>query len=138
MDLRKAQVATEYIIIAGIVMVFLIPLWTYMGGIRDQISIQMMISYAQNAADRLAETAELIYSQGPPAKISIKVYIPGNVEHVKIGNRTVSLGIRTIAGVSDVFARSRAEINGSLPASQGIYWITVEAQEGLVQIYPME
>ena len=130
----KAQVALEYMIIVAIVVAFVIPVWAYLSTVQTQTGMELSISYAKNAVKKIADAADLVYSQGPPARINILVYIPASVEYASITNGTIKLGIRTTAGVSDIFAVSRAELNGTLPTSEGSYWITVEAQDTLVQI----
>ena len=128
------QVAFEYMIIVAAVLVFLIPVWTYVSGVQMQAGSELSISYARNAAEQIADTAGLVYSQGPPAKVNMRIYIPSGVEEINIIGKTIVLRVRTTAGVSDVFSISIAEMNGTLPSQEGNYLVTVEAKDGFVQI----
>jgi len=128
------QVAFEYMIIVATVLVFLVPIWAYVSGIQMQAGAELSLSYAKNTAEQIADTAGLVYTQGPPAKVDMRVYIPSGVEDINIINRTVVLRVRTTAGVSDVFSISIAEMNGTIPTQEGTYIVTIEAMDGFVQI----
>jgi len=128
------QVAFEYMIIVATVLVFLVPIWAYVSGIQMQAEAELSLSYAKNTAEQIADTAGLVYTQGPPAKVDMRVYIPSGVEDINIINRTVVLRVRTTAGVSDVFSISIAEMNGTIPTQEGTYIVTIEAMDGFVQI----
>ncbi len=121
-------------IIVAAVLVFLIPVWTYVSGVQMQAGSELSISYARNAAEQIADTAGLVYSQGPPAKVNMRIYIPPGVEEINIIGKTIVLRVRTTAGISDVFSISIAEMNGTIPSQEGNYLVTVEAKDGFVQI----
>jgi uncharacterized protein (UPF0333 family) len=137
MPRRRAQAAFEYMIIVGIVIVFLIPVWTYISGVQYRTSTELSLSYAKNAATRIASTADLVYSQGPPAKVNVKIFMPEGVTDVNITNRTIEIKVRIGAINSSVFAESDAQLNGTLPLTHGNYWISVEATDSYVQITPV-
>ncbi len=130
----KVQVAVEYIIIVAVVIAFLVPLWSYVASVKQQTGEQLRISYAQNAVDKIADTADMVYSQGPPAKVNLRVYIPGGVGSTNISGTMVNMKVWVGMNYSDVTAFSMVQMNGTLPSSEGNYWVTVEAREGFVQI----
>ena len=130
----NGQVAFEYIIIVGLVILFLIPLWSYIADLEGQASSELSISYAQNAVDKIASHADLVYSQGPPAKITSRVYIPTGVTQARILNSTIVLTVRVGASVSDVMAVSIANMTGSVPSAEGNYQLIVEAVGNLVNV----
>jgi hypothetical protein len=132
-----AQAAFEYMVIVAIVVAFIIPIWSYVGSVQTQSSIELSLSYAKNAAEKLVETADVVYSQGPPAKVKLKLYIPKYVEAAEIMNHTVIFRVRTLAGLTDVHpdAESTALLNGTLPTAEGTYWVSIEAVGDVVQIY---
>lgn len=130
----KAQAALEYIIIVSMVLVFMIPIWTYVSSMQSQTSVELALTYAKNTANQIADAANLVYSQGPPAKLKISVYIPYGVENVTIVNSTIKFTIWARPGYSDVFAFSNAQLNGTLPTKEGYYWMDIEATDNIVQI----
>ncbi|RLJ09600.1 MAG: hypothetical protein DRP15_03155 [Candidatus Aenigmatarchaeota archaeon] len=129
----KAQAAFEYLMIFGVIIAFITPVWIYLSSIQSQTNSQLLLSYAKNAAEQIVDAAELVYSQGPPAKIKIKVYIP-NVVSANITNNTVIFRVRFDSTITDVYSTSSAPLNGSLPQETGNYWITVEAVDSYVNI----
>ena len=72
----RAQTAMEYLSIVGIVLVFVIPIWAYLITIEQQTSTELSLSYSKNAARQIADASSLVYSQGPPAKLTFQIYIP--------------------------------------------------------------
>lgn len=130
----KAQSALEYIIIVSMVLVFMIPIWTYVSTMQSQTSVELAMTYAKNTASQLADASDLVYSQGPPAKLKISVYIPNGVENATIANNTIKFTLWAAPGYSDVFAFSNAQLNGTLPSEEGYYWMYVEATDNIVQI----
>ena len=131
---RRGQIAFEYMLIVGIVLIFVLPIWAYATSVHQQSSQELSMSYAHNAAEQLADAASLVYSQGPPAKINVRVYIPVGITDAVMNNKTVTFRVGTAAGPSDVYGISAAELNGTLPTGEGTYWFSVEARQGYVQI----
>ncbi|MBU0530687.1 MAG: hypothetical protein ABIH52_01045 [Candidatus Aenigmatarchaeota archaeon] len=136
MGMRKGQVAMEYMLIIGIVMLFIIPVWSYMTTVHRDTSNEIYSTYAENAARKIVDTADLVYSQGPPASVNTVVYIPRYVQWINITNKTVSIRMDT-GQIQDISHFGIADLNGTLPISEGNYVIHVEAVGNYVQIYPV-
>jgi hypothetical protein len=122
----KAQVSVEFMIIFGIALGFAIPVWIYVYSMQQSAGEELSISYAKNAASQIASASDLVYTQGPPAKVRLNVYIPSKTE--------VIFRMASSAGFSDVFSISLAELNGTLSISEGMRWISVESKGDFVQI----
>jgi len=131
---RKAQVAIEYIAILFVVMVMLLPIWAYTGSVKDQTISQLSLSYAQNAVDKIASSASVVNSQGPPARLKMQIYMPHGINTSNVTGNTVMLSMLTESGRNDVISISSATLNGTIPNSEGLYWITIEAGLGFVNI----
>jgi uncharacterized protein (UPF0333 family) len=123
----KAQAAFEYMVIVIIALTFMIPLWVYITSVKTEASDELSLSYAKNTVDKLASTADLIYSQGSPAKVRVNIFIPPGVYGYNITNNTVVLRVMYMGTVTDVYAESRAMLNGTLPTAEGGYWMQIEA-----------
>lgn len=132
------QAAMEYMVIIILVLLFLIPVWNYVSTAQSSTSTHLSATYAKNAADRLAETAGFVDSQGPPARIIVKVYVPKDVESVTFTNNTIIFRVRSGDSYSDIFSQSTAGLNGTLPIAEGNYRVAVQATAGDVQIYPVQ
>jgi uncharacterized protein (UPF0333 family) len=131
---RKAQTAMEYLLIVGIALALVTPIWIYVTSFEGRSAEQLSLSYAQVAVDRLADSADLVYSQGPPARLRLKVHVPSGIEEVNITQRTAIFRMSFGSGTTDVYAVSQSDLQGSLPAREGNYWVDVEAFDGYVNI----
>jgi uncharacterized protein (UPF0333 family) len=130
----KAQIAMEYMIIVLIVLLFITPAWLYLQQVKGETSDQMGLSYAKNSVTRLAESADMVYSQRLGAKMKISVFVPANVQEVNMTGDTVNMRVLTSNGLVDVWSSSMAQLNGTIPATEGLYWVVVEAMGSYVQI----
>jgi uncharacterized protein (UPF0333 family) len=130
----RGQAAFEYLVIISLILVFLTPIWAYVTSMQQQTNVELMLTYAKNAANQIADASNLVYSQGPPAKVRINIYIPYSVENVTIVNNSIDFRVRVNSEVTDIFAFSNAQLNGSIPREQGYYWVNIEAKDNIVQI----
>ena len=131
----KLQIAMEYILIVGLVLIFLTPLWIYTQSMKSSMSLDIYASYAKNAADKIAEAANFVYYQGKGSKISIDIYIPPYVNNTVIANNTVIIRLARGKQIMDLSSISNAEINGTIPLTEGKYIIGLESMGDYVQIY---
>jgi hypothetical protein len=125
----RAQAAFEYMLVVIIALAFMVPLWTYIFTVNNEANDELSLSYARNAVESIVSTADLVYSQGEPAKLRIDVLIPDNLQSYNITNRTVTLNILYANVVTDVFASSKARLNGTIPTTGGHHWLDIEAIE---------
>ncbi len=130
----RAQSSFEYMMIFALAIAFAIPVWLYVTSLQQSAGEDLSLSYAQNAVNQITSAADLVYTQGPPAKVRLSVYIPSRVDMINITNRTVNFRLLTSTGVSDVFSTSVADLTGTLPDSEGVYWIDVESMGSYVQV----
>ena len=130
----KAQAAFEYMAIFIIVLSFVIPVWFYLLTVQQNSVDDLYYAYASTAVDKIAQTADLVYSQGSPAKLRLRVYIPKNVVESLINDKIVGLKLRIKSQETYVTAASTATLTGSVPSNEGLYWIVIEAMNDHVQI----
>ena len=84
----KAQGAFEYMLIVTALLAIMIPVWVYVTNVQYQTNSQLTLSYARNTVEKLVAAADLVYSQGPPAKVNMQVYIPPDVKNITFINTT--------------------------------------------------
>ena len=125
----RAQAAFEYMLIVIIALTLMVPVWAYITAVKTETTDEFALSYAKSSVDRLASTSDLIFSQGPPAKVKVHIYIPNGVVGYNFTNKTVALMVRYQDAISPVYADSKANLNGTLPLVEGNYWMQVEAVE---------
>ena len=130
----KAQVSFEYMLVFGLAIAFAIPVWIYVTTMQQTAGEELSLSYAKNAANQITAVSDLVYTQGPPAKVILNVYIPSRIEQANLTNTSVIFKLHTSSGYSDVFSSSSANMTGIVPSSEGMYRISIESKGSYVQI----
>jgi hypothetical protein len=134
----KSQAAVEYFTIISIALFLLLPLSLYVNELLTGYRDDTRLSLAKDLVKKLGENVDWVYSQGPPARVSLKVYVPEGVEEASLENKTILLRMRTSAGLSDVYYMAVPELNGSLPSESGYYSVSLVAYENYVNISVIE
>lgn len=130
----KLQIATEYLIIVSFALMVLIPYILYLYSASLQYQEQNSLTIASESVKKIGEACDWVYLQGEPAKLTLKILIPKNVENITFLNKTIVWKVRTSAGVSDVYYNCLANVTGYLPNREGEYLVSVEALKGGVKI----
>ncbi len=128
----KAQVAFEFMVMVMVLLAFIIPIWAYVSNVQQSAIQELSASYAKNAINNIADTANLLYSQGPPAKAALKIYIPEGIENVNITGSNIMFTMSATGNT--LSAVSMAPLNGTLPMQTGTYFIILEATTDFVQV----
>ena len=132
--MARAQASFEYMMIFGLAIAFAIPVWLYVTSLQQDTGQQLSLSYAKNAVNQITSSADLVYGQGQPAMVRLNVYFPSGIESMNISGKTIIFTMWTSAGLSDVFSSSIANLSGTLPSGEGMYWIKVESMGSYVNI----
>jgi len=130
----RAQTAFEFMVIAIFVLAFLAPIWVYLVQIQTETNDQFTLSYAKNAVTQIAKKADLVYSQRMDARIRLEIYIPRGVQNINISGNEINMKILSSSGTVDVFATSIAQLQGNLPAEEGLYLVMLEAEGDYVNV----
>jgi len=129
----KAQSAVEYLIIISLALAILIPLALYSSQNLLDYQEGDKISSAKNAVNKLGESADWVYAQGPPAKLTVNICIPDGIEEISLDS-IVMFKVKTSAGISDVYYDTVPMLNGTIPTDSGCYLISLTAHEDYVDI----
>jgi hypothetical protein len=130
----KLQIATEYLIIVSFALMVLIPYILYLYSASLQYQEQNSLTIASESVKKIGEACDWVYLQGEPAKLTLKIVVPKNVENITFLNKTIVWKVKTSAGLSDVYYNCLANVTGSLPNREGEYLVSVEALKGGVKI----
>lgn len=114
--MKKGQVATEYMLLVGIVLFITIPIFYYAITNSSQ-SIRM--NEASNVVDAIAKTADTVYALGPGSQDYIQIMIPGGVESISFDRNEVQMKVKIFSDTSDFFAVSKANLTGSISINSG-------------------
>ncbi len=128
---NKAQMAVEYMIIMGLVILVTIPLFYYA---MSESNINVQLNNANDAVNTLARAADTVYSIGTGSKKYVWVNMPGGIQTYSLTNKTVLIKLYVFGGLSDIFRQTKAELAGVIPISKGQHRIVAEMLEsGYVQ-----
>ena len=122
----KAQASMEYLLIVGILLVVLVPLFLFS---LNSATTSIRFNEAKEAVETIATEADNLYKFGG-GKQTIFVTIPSGVTSSKVNTNSVVL---TLDG-GDSVAFTTAPLNGSIPTSEGYKQITLEVIVNTVQI----
>lgn len=131
----KAQVAVEYLMIISFALIVITSVSLYVNQFFIGYNEDTKLSLATNAVKKLGESANWVFFQGPPAKITSNVCIPdGITEPPSLDNKMIQFKVKTSAGISDIYFETIPELQGSIPQSSGCYHISLTAHENYVNI----
>ena|SRR3989338_6755218 len=125
---KKGQSGIEYLIVVGIGLLILIPVFVV--GQRsiadfDTNADQLL---AKQALNKIEEAANLVYAQGEPAKITLDLRFPNNINSTKIQNKLMIITIRSTGQTSDLISIVNFPINGTIPTTSGKKKVSIEAK----------
>lgn len=130
----RGQAALEYLVMLGLLLVVLMPVWVYVNSASTQEKLELRVSSAKYAAQRIAEAADAVYVQGPPAKLSIYVNIPDGTKDVFFSEREITFRVSSAGGDSDAFAQTLGKIQGNVSTRAGQQKIVVQATDYYVNV----
>ncbi len=130
----KLQIATEYLIIVSFALMVLIPYILYLYSLSNQYQEQSSLDIASENVRKLGEACDWVYLQGEPAKLTLKIIIPKNVDSISFINKTILWKVKTSSGISDVHYVCLANLTGYLPTKEGEYFVSIKAVSGGVDI----
>lgn len=106
MTIKRGQITTEYVIIVGFMLIVLLVLWAQTTFTISSTTADLRVAYAKHAVTKIAEAADAVYVQGPPAKFSIYVTIPDNAVNANVSGHEVLLSVYTYGDATDVYAET--------------------------------
>ncbi len=122
----KGQISIEYLIVVGVVLILVIPLFFYS---TSKTTTNLRINQADDTVTSLVTAADSVYSLGPGSKDYVWITIPKGTKTSSITGQTIQLQLSIFSGTSDVHKTTKANVSGTLPTEQGTYKISVEMLE---------
>lgn len=132
----RAQAAVEYMAMIGVLLAILLPLAAY---VWKNNSSNTAVQQATITADKIANTADGLWAQGPGAKNRISVYFPPgyNATGSSLSNHTIRININTGSGRNDVVSTTKANITGTLPTGPGNAYLDMQIISNWVSVTPV-
>ena len=129
---NKAQAATEMIIILALALIILLGIFVFNTNTLNSVNTELRIDKARTFVNDIGDSAELVYLQGVGSKTKIYISLPESINTSKISDKTISV---TFKGSNDIIYRNLDfDVNGTLPTSEGLFWVYLETMEEYVWI----
>ena len=80
----------------------------------------------------IIDNAEYVYYFGEPSKITMKIFIPKEVEQIDVHTNEINFRVATPNGDTDIHHTSAVNLSGSISDSYGFHYLTIEARGGYV------
>ncbi len=120
----------EYLMVMGFVLAALIPLMVVYYLFAQGSTEELVASQLSKIAREVVDSAEEVYYLGTPSQVSMRVYIPDNLESAQVSGRQIVLVMDTSHGPAEVVETSAINMSGSFPLSKGVYTLTIRAANG--------
>lgn len=135
MSSDRGQAAFEYLMVMGIALAILIPLFSLVSSYTYRTKVDLRISALDDSLNNMADSADMVYTQGYPAKITTRFYVPEGTVSTGIREHHFTSRIQTNAGPTDIVKRTGANLTGSLPPEPGTYQVSLKmTEEGVVNV----
>ncbi|MFB6075849.1 MAG: hypothetical protein ABEK17_01775 [Candidatus Aenigmatarchaeota archaeon] len=131
---NKAQTAFEYMMVMGIAMALLVPLLTYVNSQTSGIKSDLRRNSLQDSLDSITEASEMVWTQGSPAKMTIEMRVPADVNNITVENDVVIAEYEVRGNINNLISTSEAPLVGNLPTNPGTHYVSVEAEDSYVNI----
>ena len=126
----KAQIAMEYLMVMGFVLAALSPLVVVYYLYTQSSTEELVASQLGKISREVVDSAEKVYYLGKPSQVSMRVYIPDDLEKAEISGRQFVLTMKTTDGPAEIVETSAVNISGSFPVTEGVYTLTIRAVDG--------
>jgi uncharacterized protein (UPF0333 family) len=130
----KAQIAMEYMVMFGISLIIVTVLWFYVNSNTSATEWELQAAYAKHAVNKIVKSADMVYVQGYPARSSVYVVFPGNVESVFIEGNIVLINLRTGNLTASISESTIGNVTGNISIQQGGHNLVIKAESGYVNI----
>src|SRR3989344_3667017 len=121
--MKRGQASFEYIILIGMLLVLVIPLFYY--GLTSSTE-NIKLSEAEDFVQTLSKSADDVYALSPGSIKYVWVTIPGSVRNITIDTSEIIVTLSSYGSTSEVVGFTRAPIVGSLEHARGTYRVRIE------------
>jgi uncharacterized protein (UPF0333 family) len=128
---HRGQIAVEYMIILGLLLLFVTPLIIYA---LASYTSSNDIYRAQVLVARMSDTVDIVYTQNPPSQQLLTLLFPENIVDTILVNKTVGVILLSGDGNTTVSLPTKGCVSGSITSSGGYRRILFKATENCVNV----
>ena len=100
-NVKRGQVATEYVLLMGIALFAIIPIFYYSV---SSFSKTIRFNEAEDFVNSIVKTADRVYALGPGSQDYIQVNVPGDTLDIAFDRNEVIIKLSIHGKISDIFA----------------------------------
>jgi uncharacterized protein (UPF0333 family) len=105
-DDGKGQISTEYLVIIGIVLIFMIPIALVYIKYSGEGSQSVLINKVDGMSDDLKVAIEGVYSYGEESETSVFLKIPKGVSNITFADGEIIFNIKMLKGMDDEIVKT--------------------------------
>lgn len=128
---KRGQVGIEFVITVGFALLILIPLSVLLYEHTAKTYEDVNNNQAGLIVRKVVDNANSVYYLGHPSTVTLKVYMPEDIEVVNITGREITF---RLDNGGDVVGIANVNLTGSLSAESGLKYIKIAAMENYVNI----
>lgn len=132
--MQKGQAALEYIAIVGLALLIATPLIIQAQESSQDIQQSFQNGLAKNALNNIEEAASLVYSQGPPARVTFSIRLPEGINRTNVSGSFIHIRRDLGPGQTDFVNTLDFNVTGEIPTTAGVHEMVAEAEESHVNI----
>ncbi len=131
MDSKRAQVATEYMIMLGVLLTVVAGLAGYS---LVMYSETVSLNQTKDALRDLKTAVNRVYDLGEGNSKIVEIYFPSGVTEARIFGKAIYVTSTSFGSSVQELVETDANVHGILPITQGIHYIEVRGVDGNVSI----
>jgi uncharacterized protein (UPF0333 family) len=131
---KKAQVAIEYVMVFGFLLLVLLPLIGFYYTYANSSSKEITARQIDQIVRKIGDGVETVYYLGYPSQTTIRVYIPQHVTNLSIQGNYIIYSIDSGSGESSSSYGLPVNMTGSLPYTEGNHIITIKSLGNMVEV----
>jgi uncharacterized protein (UPF0333 family) len=128
---RRGQIAVEYMIILGLLLLFMTPLIYYAlasyASSNDVYRAQVLVA-------RMSDSVDIIYTQNQPSQQILTLLFPENIVEVLLVNKTVGVIVTSGDGNTTISLPTKGCVSGYIAPSGGYRRILFRATDNCVNV----
>lgn len=124
MTSKKSQIALEYMLITGLLLIGVLFIFYYTSG---ETLIRTRIDAANDAVHAIATTANFVGVMESGSQTQIYVKIPRGVVSTNLTNNETMIKMSSYGGkITDIFAKTEVNLTGRIPDGVGVYRLNIQ------------
>jgi hypothetical protein len=124
----------EYLLVMAFVFTILVAIIILAYSQAATFSSDVTAAQVQKVGNTLADAVNTVYYAGSPTKKTVRVYFPEHIDTITIDGEFIIFNVQGRGGPYEYAVRTATNLTGSLQAFGGVHTVTIEAQEGVVNI----